>query len=989
MTSRLVRTILIALWAAAACMAQLDTGTLAGTVSDSSGGLIPGAKVAVQNMNTGATVELNADRSGSFVATALRPGLYRVTVKVDGFRAHVQEGIRLSVSDRLDLAITLQPGGVTEQVTVVGAAPVIDTASTTIGAVITGQEVLDLPLNGRAPDQLMGLAPGVTTGPDGRRVMSGQNQKLFTPGTKFLIDGGDSSQVDSDLVDRFYGSKARVSRISVDAIGEFRLVTSMYSAEYGQSLGGVMNFISKSGTNEFHGGLFEFFRNEKLDARDYFNVPPNKKPAFRLNQFGGSLGGPILRDKLFFFGNYEGVRQRLGQTFNTFVPTQAFRATLNPALRPVVDMLPLPNGPVSPSEPRIGQYIGNASEQLTEDSWMIKGDYQATAKDRLTLRHNYNKAFTVQIFGIGRGQFFPSDTLPMTSQLSYTRTMTPNVLNEAGFFVTRLTAERPQAGTEEVRNFPRVVIGQGVAPVGPGTLRDLLVGNTAFTFMDSLTWVKGAHQLKFGAQIIRMLANKQANLRETITYTSITNFANNQPQSLNAIFSPMTGMRITQNHFFAQDDIRVNRKLTVNAGIRYQYVTPPTEAHGRIANFDINTGRFDAPGTQVFPMPKDNWAPRIGLAYTPFGSQKTVLRMGYGIFYASMNPAEAQFLPQNVPNHAYEYNVVVPQQAPNLPGFPFPNISSFAGTVAPVSFNKDWKTAYNQQWNFNIQQAVVDSQTLLQVGYVGSRGVNLGRATSENLFDPGTRLRRFPQYGLISYNAGGSDSSYHSLQTTLRRRMTKGLAFNINYTWSHTRDQGGGNGQIPWAYDLEWASAGHDVRHMLTFSYNYQLPALPAAPAWLGSGWQINGITSMRTGFPVDPSTNRDPFGIGIVTARPNVVPGVSIRPADYDVPSNQYNIAAFSIPANGTWGNAGRNILRGPAGYNWDFSLFKRFRITENQQVEFRAEMFNLFNTPQFSNPGGAITTPANFGRSQSTNLAAGGFGSNRQVQFGLKYNF
>src|SRR5262245_29530940 len=271
--------LVIVLWTGT-CLAQLDTGTISGTVSDSSGGLIPGAKVTVMNSDTGAAVEVTADRSGNFVAPALRPGIYRVRVTVDGFKVYVQEGIRLSVSDRLDLPVALQPGGVTEQVTVTGAAPVVDTASTTIGAVITGREVIDLPLNGRAPDQLMGLAPGVTTGPDGRRVMSGQNQKLFTPGTKFLIDGGDSSQVDSDLVDRFYGSKARVSRISVDAIAEFRLVTSMYSAEYGQSLGGVMNFISKSGTNEFHGGLFEFFRNEKLDARDYFNVAPNKKPAF-------------------------------------------------------------------------------------------------------------------------------------------------------------------------------------------------------------------------------------------------------------------------------------------------------------------------------------------------------------------------------------------------------------------------------------------------------------------------------------------------------------------------------------------------------------------------------------------------------------------------------------------------------------------------------------------------------------------------------------
>ena len=978
--------LLPAVWISAMLFAQLNTGTIVGSVADSSGLFLPGAKVLVLSIETGARTDVVTDSNGNFVAPALRVGSYRVTVAVGGFQTYVQEGIRLSVNDRLNLPIVLQPGAITEQITVIAEAPVLETASTTLGAVVTQQQVTDLPLSGRAVDQLFALAPGVVS-LGGRRSVSGQTLGLWNPGLRWLVDGGDSSQIDSDLASGGYGSQARVNRISVDGVAEFRQVISMYSAEYGQSSGGVVNFISRSGTNDFHGGLFHFFRNNALDARDFFNTKPNPQPPFRMNQFGGTLGGPIIRDKLFFFGAYEGVRQKLGAIYNTFVFTPQFRATLAPELRPAVDMLPLPTGPVSPSEPRLAQLVTSRTHSLDEDTWMVKADYQASSKDRFSFRHNFNKSFNLQYFGVAQDQFRNIPSLPQTSMVNYTRTFSPTLLNQFGFFLNRLDVTTTAAGTDEVRAFPQTNFGQGAASVGPSTW-DMDVRNTSFTFLETLSWIKGAHQLKFGAQIVRMRANKLVNPQKFVTFQTIDAFAANRPFSLTTEGWPRPGVRGTQNDLFVQDDFKVNRSLTLNLGVRYKYDTTPTEAYGRIANFDMATGKVDSPGTPLFSSPKANFAPRVGIAWTPFGSQKTVIRTGYGMFHVYLNAAEVQFLPTNVDGFGNRYSFLG-QQDPSIQAFPFPDISRFPATTTKYAFNKDWRRAYTQQWNFNIQQSVLDQNTILQVGYVGGNGVNLNRAVEGNLFIPGTTVRRYAGVGLINYQVGGSNSSYHSLQTAFKRRMSNGLHLDVYYTWSHAMDNGFVNGQIPWDRRSEWASSDHDARHNLTFSYLYELPTFQSRVNWLINGWQLNGITSMRSGHPVTPTTNRDPFGIGVPTARANLVPGVDIRPVNYDIATNQFNIAAFAPPPNGQWGNAGRNILIGPAAFNWNVSLFKKFQISERHRVEFRAETFNLFNTPQFNPPSSAVTSPATFGKSLSTISASGGFGSYRQIQLGLKYNF
>jgi hypothetical protein len=990
-------------------MAQLDTATILGTVLDSSGAVIPGAKVVVENMGTSATVELTTDPSGNFIAPVLPIGKYKVTVSMTGFNTYVQEGIQLNVSDRIKLNIELKPGAVTQHVTVVGEGPVVETASTTLGAVVSAQQAVDLPLNGRAIDQLLMLAPGVVSvgGPVGNAgafnsVTNGMSAARGDAGQKWLLDGGDSSQIDSDLSSGGYGSTARVNRISVDAVAEFRVVDSMYSAEYGQTLGAVVNFISKSGTNQFHGSLFEFFRNDKLDARNYFNPAPLYKPERRLNQYGGSIGGPIIKDKLFFFTDYEAVRERTGISYSVYVPTEAFRDSLASVLHPVVAQLPLPNGPVSTAEPRLALYNNSYSNVDTEDTGMMKIDYLPTSKDRVTVRYNGNGSFTKTYFGVGDGQWRPIPAMLTTSKISYTRTLTPTMLNEAGFFLNRGNWSDAAAGIDAIRNIPVVYMGSGAAGAGP-SLEDMDVANNLFTYNDTLSWIKGKHQIKIGAQVARMQCNKEVNFQQEAYFPTLDWFQANMPYLDLTIGWPRPGLRITQQGYFVQDDIQATHNLTINAGLRYQYDGSPTEAFGRIANFDMRTGTLDAPGTTVFDAPKLNFAPRIGLAYTPFASKKTVIRAGYGIFYADFSAAGGQMLPTNVPGFAQNREVSIFQD-PTLVGFPFPDISAY--TATPVlslwAFNKHWQEIYTEQWNLNIQQGLGES-TVLQVGYVGNWGrhitAQLVPAIDGNPFIPGTGVRRLPNVGPVAYADPGASSKFNSLQVGLKRRMSHGFAFDINYTWSHNQDQGAlswaiSNGgaapapQNPDNFAAEWASADYDVRHNVTFDYTYQLPAAPHSPKWLGSGWQINGITNLRTGLPINVICSCDPMMIGDASGRPNLVPGQPFRPANYTVPTNQINYTAFAWPADPAglvpkpFGNAGRNLFSGPGFMNWDFSLFKRFKLRERQTLEFRYEMFNMFNHPNFSNPASDISAPSTFGQSFAAYPA-------RQMQFALKYVF
>jgi hypothetical protein len=977
------RWVVLPLILAAAAFAQLDNASIQGTVLDSSGAVIVGATVSVQNQGTAATTVVHSDTNGNFVAPVLPVGTYSVTVSAQGFKTYVRKDIALRSADRTRLEIALQPGDVSERVNVTGEAPIVDTASTTLGGVVSTQQIAELPANGRSLTSFLGLVPGVLmlAGGNGRSMNGAGINRLFESGTRFLVDGGESGQIDSDLPDSAYASQARVTRASVDAVSEIRIQTSAFSAEYGEALGAVVNFITKSGTNQYHGSLFEYFRNEKMDSRNYFNVAPQLKPPFRLNQFGGTVGGPIIRDKLFFFANYEGVRQRLGITQNTFVPTAAFRATLSPALLQAVNLLPLPNGPDSPSEPRLGTFAKSYSNALSEDTFSVKVDDTITSKDRLSVRYNYNKSFTKSWFGIADDQFRPVDSLLQLGKINYTRTISPTLLNEAGFALNRMRTDPRAGASDAILTFPQVTV-TGMAFIGP-VANDLLVSNESRTGLETLTWIKGRQQIKFGFQIVHNHARKAALFQRALVYNNLNEFAANNPFSAATRGMGRVGLNNSHNHFFVQDDIQVNRHLSVNAGLRYQLDTPPSEDFHRIANFNPATGDLTDPNKEFFHASKLNFAPRIGFAYTPFLNGKTVIRSGFGIFHSAINPAMAQI--SGLPSISQAAIAVRPGI-----GLPFPNVTPATAGLSMFAVPLNFRTSYTENWNLNIQQAIGENM-LLQVGYVANRGLHISPYQEINRINPLTGTRPYaPKFSSINEFFNGGHSNYNSLQATFRRRFSHGLTFNVNYTWSHSLDSGiNSSVQDDANFRSDYGNAEYDVRHVLQFDYTYQIPAVPMIPKVLGSGWQINGITVMRSGLPYSVTCGCDSAGVGRTASRADLVSGVDPILSNFDLPTRQLNIAAFKAPATGKYGNLGRDTFHGPSAFNWDLSLFKNFKITEAQAVQFRAEGFNIFNTPQFANPSATLSSPANFGRTLSTIGAVGGFGSNRQIQFALRYSF
>ncbi len=969
---------------------QQDQASLLGVVEDSSGAVMAGATVQVRNRATAQTWDVTTDNSGLFIAPVLPVGIYSAAVSHAGFKTKIVENIRLQVSDRIRVTVRLEPGAVQEKITVNETQTLIDTASTTLGGTVDSRQVADLPANGRDISSLLSLIPGVMLlGGATQQSVNGTNMYRQEGGMNFMLDGGDATRVDFSTLSNTYGNnKSRLSRASMESVQEFRVQSSSFSAEFGTALGGVMNMITKSGTNALHGSLFEYFRNEKLDSRTYFNAPPQLKPPFRLNQFGSSIGGPLRRDKLFFFANYEGVQQRLGKVLNTFVPTAAFRDRLPAALRTVADMLPLPTGAASPTESRLGFYSKAASDRQNENSGAVKIDYLVSSRDRLSGRYNANQSDVSTIFGVGKGQIQPAPGLNQLAKLTYTRTISATMLNEIGLSFNRIHIDPRNGETDEIRNFPTTNMGGGTAGIGPSGF-DLRVANNSYTILESLSWVRRSHQIKMGAQITANEDNKETGFQRTITFQTLDDFAANKPFSISTLGQPRVGMRNRYNNFFLQDDFQLNRRLTLNMGLRYQYDTAPSESHGRVANFNQKTGALDPAGTPLFSAPATNFAPRFGIAYSPSRAPKTVIRSGFGMFYAPLNAAMTQNMPGNVFQQASN---ITRQQFPDLTGFPYPPLGTLSSITTLTAFPAEYIGVYTEQWNFNIQQGI-GSGMMIQAGYIGNRGMHLNGRRNINRLLPGTRIRPYANFSDIALFSNDVKSNYNAMQLSFRRSMSHGMRMNVNYTWAHSLDEGGivfGTAlQDDTNRRADYGNGDHDVRHTLQFDYSYQLPYWKKLPAWLANGWQMNGISVMRSGLPVNVTCGCDSMLIGANTARPNAVAGVSSTPANYSLPGSQLNIAAFARPANGTWGNLGRNTQRGPAAFNWDYSVFKNFRIAERRSFQFRAELFNVFNTPQFGNPGANFSAPASFGKSLGIINTSSSFGTNRQVQFALRYQF
>ena len=953
--------------------AQLEAGSILGVVQDSTGAIIPNADVIVLNTQTGATAHLKSDQNGNYVAPVLQLGQYRVTATASGFKQTVVDHITLTATERKRVDVKLQPGGAQETVTVTSDAPLLQAASSEVGDVISAKAVQNLPLNGRDITETLGLLPS----------LDGANTNYFQSSIAFTVDGTDASQIDSGFSGAAYNSGQRLTRASVDAVEEVQVQTSNFSAQWGSSNGGIFNIVTKSGTNHFHGSAFEYLRNEDADARNYFDAAPLVKPEDRLNQFGGTLGGPIKRDKLFFFGNYEGIRQLSGVTFyNVLVPSAAFRATLPAALQPIVAQLPLPNAGISADEPRLGFFNETTSNQLQENSGSAKVDYQVTPTDKISVRWNGNQSTTTNYFGVAQGQERYVPGLLQTARVSYTKIITPDVYNEASFALNRVRYNDLSSNNPVIRSEPFIFsIGTGGTGVGPAEF-DIHVGNASFTYLDTLSVVKGRNQLKFGVQFTRDQQNKLLNFQQDMTFQTLDQFADNNPFFVATLGYPSTGIRELYSNAFVQDDLQVNKRLTLNLGLRYTYDTAPGEAHDRLENYDSTTGTLDPAGIPITKMPKLEFAPRVGLAYRLTDDGKTVVRAGFGVFYNDINVAQAQEL---VDNYAGKSRIVFDFQDPTLTGFPFP--SNLANLFPPNVWglpNNRWKNSHSYQWNLAIQRQIGKNASL-ELAYVGNQNDDLSPYFDLNQPDV-NGVRPNPNFGTVNVYQPCCGANYHGLQVKYKQQATEGLTWNVNYAYSRAMDYGGstfGSSAFQNQNDLpaEYGPADYDLRNYFESDFVYEAPGIPKVPRWLGHGWQLNGIVSASSGSPYNLGTDvGTPTGDG--SERPNLVPGVDPHTHPLNPPNGpELNINAFSDPVPGTYGDVSRNSMYGPRSVSMDGSVLRNFRLRDTTTLQFRFEGFNLFNHPNFSTPDSNIDDP-NFGRSL-------GAGPSRQFQAAIRLDF
>jgi hypothetical protein len=1097
-------------WAAAllsgALLAQ-TTSQINGTITDTSGAGVPAATVTVVNIETQLSREVLTNNEGFYSAPLLPPGRYQVRVQKESFKPVVRDNITLEVNQVARLDFSLELGAVTESVLVSATAPLIESDTSSLGQVIETKQIVDLPLNGRNFVSLAILGPGVTGVGYGAAgtIMSGSRPDDLRPGSEIFSNGNreGSNNFMYDGIDNNERLTLSITlRPSVEAVREFKIQTNMFAAEQGRSAGATVNVITKSGTNDFHGSAYEFLRNDKFDAREYFARGDQAKPAFRQNQFGATLGGPIVPNRLFFFTAYEGFRKRRENVSVNTVPTEAMRRGDFSAVRDIFDPFTVRRDPAASSGyvrdifpnrqipmnrwdpvavklinayplPQTAGLVNNHTSILKEKQRWDQGDgrvdWNASEKNLIFGRFSRQDTVTtrpstfapVNIPGIdvpvslGSEASFAGDSALVSHHavLAWTRTFTPTFLMEARMGFQRFNLDFTQEGSTPgaqlgeklgVRGSNQGPRSDGIPIVSPanyqgiGQTRSLPIIRRENTFnpVANLTHIFSRHTIKYGVDVRRrQLTIFQTNRgngrfnfnaqftsdpnRTANTGDPMASFLLGAASTIEQDFLLATvGMRGTEYGAFIQDDWRVNNRLTLNIGLRYEYDTPYSEVANRWTNFDPVTGQFLIAGYNAdkwvgVKPDKNNWAPRLGFAYRAL--DKTVLRGGAGIFYnAQGSESVTMRMHRQIPFGPInaiqidQFNPNVRRISDGLP--PIPELDFDVVTANPsgnlLATAFDFKNGYAIQFNFQVQQEL-PWDMVAKVGYVGNLNRQLDNPFNVNQIDPGpgTPASRRPLRTVapnvldVNYAVSDGISNYHSLQATMEKRFSSGLSFISAYTWSHSIDNvinafgGAANGPFPQDIryrHLDRGTSGFDITHRFTTSTTYELPIgkgravdLEGIANTLLGGWQTNAIFTAQTGLPFTPTLNTSVSNAG--GSRPDRLKTGTLEDPDpsrwFDTSFNRPD-AAWGVPRQYTYGNAGRNILRGPGRVNLDFSIFKNFYLTERFNLQFRAESFNLFNTPQFGLPNSTIGSPA-------AGTITGLVGNPRQMQFALRLGF
>lgn len=1072
--------------------AQTTNATIVGDVSDSAGGRIAGATIIVKNAATGVVRELKANDVGSFRVFPLNPGSYEVTASAPGFKTQAQQNVVLDAAANVKVDFKLDVGGVTERVEVQASAAILQTQDASVGGTVTGNEVARLPVNGRNYTRLILLMPGTSDqgGSQSNGTFSG-TQMISVNGQRrqdnnFTLDGVDNN---------FMMMNSPGMSPSMDAIQEFRVLDNT-SAEFGRSSGSNVNIVIKSGSRDLHGSAYDYLRNDKFDANDFFaNKNNTGKVPFRQNQYGVALGGPVTipkiyhgREKTFWFFNWEGFRARRGQNnissfpiaaqragdFSTlanqlydpftgvsgpngsvirqpFAGNQIPKSRISPAMSYLLDtMIPLPT--------RAGltnNFVNTQGFANDRDGINVRGDHNISSKDVISGRYSRQR--------IGQNQPGGNPYLYSLSRydvdnmmVSWNHIFSPTSVLEVKFGRNVPTIPNPTINTKIQRQ--EFLTKSGIKMFIPDVLFDPIPafsadgefsvgsgggiqGDRIYQYIANFTKVQGRHSFKMGANYSRrhFYTNTTNPMDGSVNFDpSLTNLQSNS-KSGDSFASMLLGLpsavrrgtgntttnaNIPVQQYYFQDDWRVNNRLTVNMGIRYEFIPAPIEETNRLGNLlitrDAQTGKYTGtllwagvnpevdPATGVANEPahtggygsalmRNNYkdfAPRIGLAFQV--DNKTVIRTAYGIFYNSTFVQELQdmrkFWPYTIQQNFSANQGIVPDLLITDSGPSFQNTSAIGGWPQ----NPNNRTPYSEQWNFTIQRQLMDDMTL-DIAYVGNvNKKQIGYDPINSALTPGPGpiqgRRLLPDFGDLDGGNNKFSSNYHSMRINLVKRFSKGLQLNGNYTWGRAMTNSSSLAeatvQDPYNLRSEWERASIDLRHIFQLAYVYELPfgkGRKFGANWnsitnqILGGWSAEGITRAQTGAPLNPRVSQDRANVGRTYQRPDAT---GLNPNNGPKTVQQwFNTAAFALPAPYHYGTSGAFVINAPGRYNWDLALQKDFRILEGHTVQFRAESYNLPNSVSLGNPSTTIDGN-NFGVVTSATAA-------RQLQFALRYQF
>jgi Carboxypeptidase regulatory-like domain len=1018
-----------------------------GVVTDSSGASIPAAVVKVENVENGTVRGLVSDTDGRYDAALLSPGDYKVSVEKSGFQSQTKTGIALVVGQRRQVDVALSLTQLQQSVTVTERPDLVAVTTEDVSGLVGEKQVKDLPLNGRSYDQLLTLNPGVVNYTSQRAGGIGTSNSVV--GNMFAASGRRPQEnlyllngVEFTSASEINSTPGGVSGqlLGVDAVREFSVVTDTYGAEYGKRPGAQISIVTASGTNQLHGNVYEFLRNSTLDARNYFDFATI--PAFERDVFGGSLGGPIKKDKTFFFANYEGFRQRLGLSDLTLVPDSASRAAAVASIKPLLALWPVANGPElltsTGGQSGIAEAFSNPIQHVREDFGSTRLDHSFSDKDSLSA--SYTVDDSAGHSPTSNPFTFADITLrEQVASVSETHIFSPSLLSRATFGFSRggfyFNSSTPgislPSWIHAGQPMGALVVGGGTTLNGASQITNggtnagsnLSAARNLFTAADQVTLTRGKHLLSMGVWLERVQANDTL-LQDQygqVSFSSLQTFLAGTVSTYTyaPAYTPLN-WRSLEGAVYAEDVIKLNPSLELRIGFRGEFTNGWNEANGRASNYGFVNGVIQTQpvvGSSALASNHATFlpAPRVGLAWSPWGSKKTVVRAGFGMYYALLDNLSYR-LDQNPP-----FNTVLAVKGVTGRNLLFSNISpttnypalGFNDSVVPSGVDPNLRTPTVESYSLKIEQEVAPNTTL-SVGYVGSHGYHELLSLDQNL--PGaaypypTQVVTAASTGLANpalWNstnwASDGASFYNGLVVDVQHHFSHGLQFRGAYTFSKSLDDGDSmNTSVatnspafvanPLNLHADYGRASFDVQHSGVISATYDLPLGhgSAKGEWanrLIANWQISGIETVQSGLPFTPQLSYNPSNDGDTRnpVRPSWNPNFSgqVTPGG---PIRYFNPAAFIQPAAGTYGNVGRNVLQGAGLSQTDFSLSKKILFTERVNLQFRAEFFNIFNHTNFNTPNPVVYTAATGGPSPTAGLITSTSTSSRQIQFGLK---